>query len=266
MTAARGYYSIMQYCPDASRGEAANVGVVLFCPERNFLAAKVAEGNDRIARFFGRSSFDAVRVNHAKQAIANRLHSERERFRTLEDWMQFVETRANDIVLTAPRPMKVLNPTVDLEELFTGLVGGRQTRPLQERSQLGAHLKTLFNRDDLKAKILRNEKVSIPITGTLLKAPYAFKNGVLNLVRPLPMTGSVLTEAHKLAIDGDLLNKHSKEMGRPAKLLVAIATPETPERVKERETVEKLFTDYHLTYYVEEELDKLAYDVETALH
>lgn len=35
----KGYYSIIQYCPDLSRFEAANVGVLLFCPERAFLKA-----------------------------------------------------------------------------------------------------------------------------------------------------------------------------------------------------------------------------------
>ena len=266
MTGVRGYYSIMQYCPDASREEAANVGVALFCPEQRFLEVRIAEGNDRIARFFGRYSFDPSRVNNAKQAIANRLHRERDRFHTLEDWTQFVETRANDIVLTTPRPMKVINPTVDLDELFTELVGGRQPKPYQSRGRLGVQLRTLFNRQDLKDKILRNEEVHIPITGTLLKAPYAFKNGILNLVRPLPMTAATLTEARKLAVDGDLLNKHGKEMSNPAKLLVAIAAPETTERAKEREIVKKLFADYHLTYYLEEQLDKLEHDIEAAIH
>ena len=266
MTGTRGYYSIMQYCPDASRGEAANVGVALFCPEQRFLEVRVAESNDRIARFFGRSSFDAARVNNAKQAMANRLHKERDQFHTLEDWTRFVETRANDIVLTLPRPMKVINPAVELEELFIELVGGRQPKAPQHKSLLGAQLRTLFSRGDLKAKILRHEEVYIPITGTVLKAPYAFKNGVLNLVRPLLMTANTLTEARKLAVDGDLLNKHREGMDNPAKLLVAIATPETAERAKERKVVEGLFADYRLTYYLEEQLDKLAHDVEAAIH
>ena len=208
MSATRGYYSVMQYCPDASRLEAANVGVVLFCPERQFLQAKVAEGNDRIARFFGRASFDASRVNDAKQAIVDRLHTEREQFRDLNDWTQFVETRANAIRLTPPRPMKVVEPEADLEQLFNRLVGGRQTRVSQGRGNLRVELNRLFSRPDLKHKILKNEQVQVPVTGTVRQAPYAFRNGVLNLVCPLTMTANTLNEANKLTVDGNLLNKH----------------------------------------------------------
>ena len=37
MKPSKGYYSLIQYCPDLGRLEAANVGVLLFCPERGFL-------------------------------------------------------------------------------------------------------------------------------------------------------------------------------------------------------------------------------------
>jgi hypothetical protein len=34
-TPVRGYYSILQFVPDLKRSEGANIGVVLFCPERH---------------------------------------------------------------------------------------------------------------------------------------------------------------------------------------------------------------------------------------
>jgi hypothetical protein len=48
MNPTTGYYSLIQYCPDAAREEAANVGVVLFCPEVDYLEARTVSGNDRI--------------------------------------------------------------------------------------------------------------------------------------------------------------------------------------------------------------------------
>jgi hypothetical protein len=36
-TPVRGYYSILQFVPDLERSEGANIGVVLFSPERHFL-------------------------------------------------------------------------------------------------------------------------------------------------------------------------------------------------------------------------------------
>ena len=37
----RGYYSLIQFCPDTCRLEVANVGVVLYCPEVSFLISKL---------------------------------------------------------------------------------------------------------------------------------------------------------------------------------------------------------------------------------
>ena len=52
MTAIRGYYSLIQYCPDRSRLEAANVGVVLFVPDRSFFKARISPNNEHVRRFF----------------------------------------------------------------------------------------------------------------------------------------------------------------------------------------------------------------------
>jgi hypothetical protein len=118
MGSLRGYYCIIQYCPSASRGEAANVGVVVFCPERGFLEAKVSAGNDRLSRFFGRDSFDPDIVNDAKAAIIHRLHTDRNSFSTLNDLAHFASTRANELTLTPPRSISVDNPIDDLDTLY----------------------------------------------------------------------------------------------------------------------------------------------------
>jgi Protein of unknown function (DUF3037) len=40
--------------PDVSRLESVNVGVLLFCPSPNFIAVRMAKGNQRPARLAGR--------------------------------------------------------------------------------------------------------------------------------------------------------------------------------------------------------------------
>ena len=49
----KGYYSVIQYCPDLGRFEAANMGVLLFCPESGFLKSLMSGNNSRIIKFFG---------------------------------------------------------------------------------------------------------------------------------------------------------------------------------------------------------------------
>ena len=121
MSATKGYYSVIQYCPDRSRMEAANVGVLLLCPEIGFVKARTAAGNDRARKFFGYDSFDKRRLNAAKRAIERRLEVDRESFRSPEDIVRFMDTRGNDILLTPPRPTKVLDPEAELETLFKEL-------------------------------------------------------------------------------------------------------------------------------------------------
>src|SRR5262245_17288017 len=120
-----GHYSLIQYCPDPSRAEAANVGVLLFCPSLDFIEARTAGGNDRVRRFFRGQPMDLEQVNVMKRSIERRLRVEADRFKTFEDLQNFVESRANDIVLTAPRSVKVLDPKGELDQLFAELVGGR---------------------------------------------------------------------------------------------------------------------------------------------
>jgi hypothetical protein len=88
----KGSYSVIQYCPDLSRLEAASVGVLLFCPEAKFIAARTSAGNDRVGRFFGSESLDPFFLNSAKRSIENRLRVDRDRFQTLEDLQWLVDS------------------------------------------------------------------------------------------------------------------------------------------------------------------------------
>src|SRR5436190_5271048 len=117
-----GYYSLVQYCPDPSRLEAVNVGVVLFCPSLNYLDLRLAANNDRVARVFRNRQFRPWVLDSAKEALADRLRSESYRPRTIEDFQLFIDTRGNEVVLTPLRPIKVSQPTGDLEGLFLDLV------------------------------------------------------------------------------------------------------------------------------------------------
>jgi hypothetical protein len=82
-----GYYFLIQYCPDHSRQEAANVGVVLFCPEPFYLKARTARGNGRIRRFFRPVDPDWDRINSVNRSIERRLTVDREiSFATSRPW------------------------------------------------------------------------------------------------------------------------------------------------------------------------------------
>lgn len=220
----KGYFSLIQYCPDLSRLEAANIGVVLFCPECRFLAAKTSAGNDRIARFFGRGSFDVERLNVAKRAFEDSLRNQIDGLRTLEDMQRFIDTRGNDLVLTSPRSIKVSQPDQDLAKLFTDLVGGRARR--EEHQPLYPPLHTAFQELSAQGRAVLNVPVIVPILGRTLKIPYSFRNGATNLVKPQVFTNEenpASNAAARLAVEGDLLRRHGQDEGGEKRLIVVPA-------------------------------------------
>lgn len=119
----RGYYSLIQYCPDLGRLEVANIGVLLFCPERQFLKAMTTQSNARIIQFFGQKGHDWVRIDAFKKGLEYRLTLENASIKSLEDLHRFIDQRANLLQITSPRSMKVTRPEEDLKALFEELVG-----------------------------------------------------------------------------------------------------------------------------------------------
>lgn len=73
MNPSKGYYCLIQYCPDLGRLEAANVAVLLFSPERHSLKAKTSCNNRRMIQFFGSEGHDWIRINSFKNGRAGRV-------------------------------------------------------------------------------------------------------------------------------------------------------------------------------------------------
>ena len=122
MKPTKGYYCLIQYCPDLSRLEAANLGVFLFCPEHHFLKTRTDQTAQRIRQFFGLEDGEKWRIDSLRVSIEERLRIEGQNIQSLEDLEHFIATRANKIQITAPRSMKVHDMEKDLEELFERLV------------------------------------------------------------------------------------------------------------------------------------------------
>jgi hypothetical protein len=213
MNPVKGYYSLFQYCPDLARLEAANVGVLLFCPEPHFLRARLASSNQRIRRFFGSEDRDWDRINAAKAAIEERLNVEGEHFRTLDDLERFAATRANEVQLTPPRSMKVFNPAQDLELLFEDLVGGRSKH--HRVTAVAQRLAESLAQESVTPFVSREVTVSVPAFHRPLTVPFGFQNGRFNLIRPAtfyqaPRSGAV-NRACRYAVEGRSLYEHPDE-------------------------------------------------------
>ena len=73
MAPQKGYYSLIQFCPDASRQETVNLGVLLFCPASGFLDAKTSSNTRRAEKLVGRRQLARKALKQAQLSIEQRL-------------------------------------------------------------------------------------------------------------------------------------------------------------------------------------------------
>lgn len=214
MNPKRGYYSLVQFCPDHSRMEAANVGVVLFCPELSFIEARTSSGNDRPRKFFGSHNIDPKFLDWAKKGLEERIRVEADSFKTIRDLEHFVNTRGNELVLTSPRPVKVFDPEEELQTLFEELAGDRKRKAAEKRNEVQA-LDLTFKKLHKEGRAKLRWDIKIPKVNRNLRVPYAYKNGIWNLIKPQTFGTKNLASstdmAMKLSVEGHLIRKYSPE-------------------------------------------------------
>lgn len=263
---AKGYYSILQYVPDLERAEGVNIGVVLFCPEKGFLKAQTAAGNDRVRRFFSREAnieLDLDRINVFKTAFEERIELEAGRIRTLDDFRHFVNTRANCLLLTEPKPMKVFDPNEELQSLFERLVGGRRRR-LQKRAastkeELIQRFSNLLVQRRIEEKVEREVRIESQLFDRTFVFPFAFRNGSLNVIDPVSFEAAKernIDRACQLAVEGSEL----LQLPQPVSLNV-LGSFDHSEGI---EQVQAVLQKFRVKLYTADDLTSLIAEIERA--
>ncbi len=262
MSWSKGYYCLIQYCPDLSRGEGANIGVLLFCPEKEFLGARMARGNDRIRRFFRSEGLDLDRINAMKGAIEDRLELEGRYITTREDLEQFIRTRANEIQITSPRPLKISDPKKNLRSLYERLVGGRARS--RERRRLESRIASRFQEEGVDHLVQKNVKVDVPLFRRSLTVPFGFQNGRYNLIQPVRFVGLVrrATEANacRLATEGRSVKRHSDNLLGGRLQLMVVAQFSTAQQ-EESEVVRAILDESKVPFYLFGDIGRLVDEI-----
>jgi len=253
----KGYYSVVQYCPDLSRGEAANVGVLLFCPNSGFLKSLTSTNNRRLRRFFGEDHHDWKRISSVKESLNDRLHAERAQITTLAELQQFIATRANALQITAPRSIKVTDPERELLDLYEALVEPAiKRKPRTGFRELVGHR---FAAAGLQQKLLHEVTVQIPVLNQEVEIPFGFQNGRFNLIRPVGFRSEkaepAIKTACKCAVEGHSLYQHCD--ARLGKLQLVVVGQFRPDETAARDTVRRILQDSDVKLFTEEELPVL---------
>lgn len=218
--AERGYYSLIQYVPDVSRAEGANVGVVIVCPRLGSVAVRMAKNNEGPRQRFGATTFDAARLSHAMTALQNRIYSELSRSPTVAALEKVRVVEGNALALTPPRTVAVDNVDRVADELHEQLVY------LPERSRDRARIPNL--KPLLRFLRVRNvpvhwrKSITVPVTEETLRVAFEYTNGSRNYVHAHGFSGSkelAVDQAQRVGTIGRLLHLHP-DGGQRNKLIV----------------------------------------------
>ncbi len=267
---AKGYYSVIQYCPDRFRAEGVNVGLVLLCLEPHALRVQLTHKFDRARKLFALSKQDLKSLRITTDAMRSRIENGASDWRTGEELATFAASRANDLRLTEPRLAKIADIDTDFDRLFSELVDVRTTSSLAVESPaevLPPRLSEVFYRLQQEQKIWKPGQITVPVFKSKLDVPYAFKNGVVNLIKPqvFSATKQAETQAAKLAVNGDLIQREMID-GERHKLII-VSTQETREQSKEiDEHIAPLFEAYNVRLVRPNDADAFAQEVEQNAH
>jgi hypothetical protein len=268
---ARAFYSVVQYCPDRFRSEAVNVGLVLLCLEPHHVRVKMTSNHDRVRKLFGIGKPDLKNLQLSTQGLASRIETSVAEFQTAEDLAAFAASRANDLRLTEPRLVKVDDIDADFERLFADLVYRDSTTAMLAKESpatlLPPELSEVFYRLQKEQRIWDPKPIKVPVLGRKLDVPYAYRNGVINLVQPQVFAGAKRAEAQAatLAINGNLISRHLID-GEQHKLIV-ISTQEDEKQAREiDEHIAPLFREYQVRLVRPQDAEDFASEVEKSAH
>ena len=191
---------------------------------------------------------------------------EAERVQTLEDLNEFIKTRANQMLLTPPRPMKVYEPEADLASLFGKLVGGPHYLTEQAaivKRDLRETLSKMLEERGVSERVERNVRVDLPLLQREVVFPFRFRNGRPNLVQTAAFEGEIKQNIDRASVLG----------------FEGIALAEKPERPKlhvfgtfkpdDRETldhVRRMFEKVDVALHTDEEVREFVEFIKRTAH
>ncbi len=257
--ASTGFYSLVQYCPDRSRLEAANFGVVLLCPALGFLGARVANGNERIRRFFGDEAGNLAQLNSMKKMLMRRL-TEDKALQQPEAFEKFRRILSNELQISELRPVRVEDPNAELVQLFNELVATKDLDEPTLPSPAFEHLDEILTSDRFENLVRRNIKIHLPVLEKEITVPYSYQNGRLNLIQPHRFSqkteAAILQDAFKTAVQGHLIYRNPLPDLGACKLVVIGTFRNSSRSIRDR--VANVLTQHEIEFYDDTQVDELA--------
>ncbi|WP_417746714.1 DUF3037 domain-containing protein [Rosistilla oblonga] len=259
---------MIQFCPDTTRLETANLGVALFCAEREFLGTLMSPNNSRIIQMFGRGQRDLKRLKAVKQSLEQTIQKQRDELCDLEQIQKFASLHVNHLRMTRFMPCRIAStPEEELQTLFNELVELQRDEDDKHSPTINRMLDAVFSQQEFSSYIRRDVEVDVPIFRTRDTVPYAYQNGRLNLIKPVEFAtrrSSVISKASRNAVEGKSIYENPDEEYGELQLVVVGSFEKT--KPSEVETAKRIFEDHQVRLFTTEQIDELTNDIVTHGH
>ncbi|MFH1110238.1 MAG: DUF3037 domain-containing protein [Planctomycetota bacterium] len=272
MKAEKGYYSLIQYCPDRGRAEVVNVGLVLFVPALRQLEVEMTRTARRVQQVFGKGTIDSWWLRTVRDSFERGLLNEHGagRFASSEDLDRYFGTLGNDIIATPSRPTRVENPRESLDRLFARFVDATKSA-VDELAipTVVQPLDNVFRRlYDRLVSIQFDEHFTIAEYPHQIQADYVYSNGETNLVRLLTIAerpARAFDQAIKLGGESIVVKRHLRIDRREARLVVVAAPTSVTSTTDNTESkLAALYKDFPDAKWVpSSQIEDFAHCVET---
>jgi hypothetical protein len=247
----QGYYSLIQYCPDWTRLEVCNIGILLFCSQQQYLDVKMTPQNKRINTIFGKNHHLEY-IKMFKNSFANRIRAERENIRDLNDLKMFIARRANNFIITEPRSTLVTNPEQDLNSLFIEVFGETSEPIKKNKSTIKQEFfKALEQKlgNEIDNRIIRDlPEIEVPIPGVrrTIRPCLGFMNGMFNIVLNEKLTpeDSFRKMSYATVIGKFLFDNENRHWGKQC-LLILADTADNHEVKQQVDAFRPVMRDHH---------------------
>jgi hypothetical protein len=249
MDRSKGFYALVQFCPDLSRLEAANIGVVLLCPDLDFVQVRMSEDNSRARKFFGK--IDAGLLELQKAEIKDRLNLHAKELLNPESFADFAGRRGNQIRITELRYVAVQDPVESLDALYRELLGEGADLSLASQEPVKKRKRRILSQfrsaleDAGVAQLVQTDlEIPLPNLSRSISVPFGYQNGLFNIIEPtrfdLPKPDENFEKACRRAIEGEALRDQSDPvLGRLGLTVVGkFGADDELERKRVREILE----------------------------
>ena len=260
MTPAIGYYSLVQFCPDAARLESVNVGVLLFVPETGFLEVKLSKDHKRMRFLADPEGYDCKSMDLFRSGMTVRVDRVRGSTRTVEDLNRFISLQANDFRITPPRWTAVTDAPTDLERLYERLVAIRTGTELPLNPV--ERLRKQIDEWNLWDRVIRKVPILVPDFERKVLIPFGYRNGRFHLIQPVRfdlegMSGFSL--ASRLALEGVSLYEYPDE--QLGKLQLTVVGTFASPKDRQSGVVQRMLKKHRVEFIDESESEALMSEI-----